>query len=149
MNSKDWLSVLKLAAAWQLDSARQAALDALRDAEPAIRIVVARRFDVPEWFTPAVNALAQRQAPLGLDDFIQLRALGTDEGAVELMLKVAEVRESMHIRPAVQHTCLTNGKGNCYQHNRHATICSVDRLVWPSRADINFTTCIEKVFGDY
>ena len=76
---------------WQFQDIRTKAIKAMEDpmlgmdADPVYQIVVARKFDVPEWLVPSLNALVQREKPLDLSDGVRL--------GMEWALKVAEARE--------------------------------------------------------
>ncbi|KAH9927031.1 hypothetical protein B0H21DRAFT_826507 [Amylocystis lapponica] len=88
LTTDEWISVLKLAHMWQFDAIRTAAIRALSTSlpDPLTRIVLARDYAVAEWLVPALNALAQRAAPLAMCD---IDTLGWDYA-----LRLAAVRET-------------------------------------------------------
>lgn len=87
----EWASVLKLSTKWEFKMLRQAAIDALIALQigPVDRIVLARQYDIRHWMVPALNELAKRPQPLGLEE-------GTKLG-LETALKLASVRERVMI----------------------------------------------------
>ncbi|KAL4075294.1 hypothetical protein V8B97DRAFT_2022287 [Scleroderma yunnanense] len=87
----EWTSVLKLSTKWDFKRLRQAAVDALLASQigPVDRIVLARQYDIRHWLVPALNELAKRQQPLGLDEGARL--------GLETALKLASVRERLMV----------------------------------------------------
>ncbi|KIM58140.1 hypothetical protein SCLCIDRAFT_1218881 [Scleroderma citrinum Foug A] len=87
----EWASVLKLSTKWEFKVLRQAAIDALIALRigPVDRIVFAEQYDIKQWMTPALNELAKRLQPLGLEE-------GTRLG-LETALKLASVRERVMV----------------------------------------------------
>lgn len=82
------MSALKLATMWSFETIRTTALDRLSTLlqdDPARRVVVANNYNVDGWLLPALNALAQRTEPLGVDDVVIL--------GLDCVLRLARVRE--------------------------------------------------------
>jgi len=87
----EWTSVLKLSTKWEFRMLRLAAIDTLISLQigPVERIVLARQYDIRHWMAPALNELAKRPQPLGLEEGIRL--------GLETALKLASVRERMMV----------------------------------------------------
>ncbi|KAH7928706.1 hypothetical protein BV22DRAFT_1082490, partial [Leucogyrophana mollusca] len=83
----DWISVLKLSDMWDLEIAKQLAIDHLGPAaiDPVDRICLATDCNVRQWLLPAFNDLAKRKEPIGIND--------VDKLGIDLALKVAAIRE--------------------------------------------------------
>ncbi|KZP28467.1 hypothetical protein FIBSPDRAFT_779866 [Athelia psychrophila] len=96
MTSSEWTSVLRLSTMWGFESLRDLAISTLSnlfsvpsftsDLDPVERACLARDYDVDEWLVPALNALAQREDPLSVQEGMRL--------GWELAMQVANVRES-------------------------------------------------------
>ncbi|KAF9228861.1 hypothetical protein BS17DRAFT_724751 [Gyrodon lividus] len=84
-----WTSVLELATLWAFDHARKEAIEALAvlPITPVDKIVLATKYDIKDWMLPAINAMAQRVEPIGVED---VNRLGLD-----FALKIASVREQI------------------------------------------------------
>lgn len=83
------MAVLKLSTMWNFARMREISLTWLHsnlNFDPALKLTVARRFDINEWLVPALNTLAQRTAPLAHRDY---ELLGPD-----WTLMLAQVRET-------------------------------------------------------
>lgn len=88
MTCVEWTSVLRLASLWSFDGLRDIAITNLTELlkDPVEKASLAGEFEVDEWLLPALNELAQREEPIGVEE---ARRLGW-----ELALKIAAVRES-------------------------------------------------------
>jgi hypothetical protein len=64
--------------------------------DPILRISVAKKFNIPSWYVPAINKLAQRPEPLDDNDAERLLVLGTHRGVLRFALRLGQVRESLH-----------------------------------------------------
>jgi hypothetical protein len=85
---QEWTSVLKLATMWQMDKFRELAITSMSNlqVDPIDKIVIATDYHISEWLLPALNQLAQREAPINVSDVGRL--------GLDCALKIAEVRES-------------------------------------------------------
>jgi len=88
MTSTEWTSVLKLSTMWSFDSLREQAIQNMSrlSIDPVERAALAHEYSVDEWLLPALNELAQREEPIGIEE---ARRLGW-----ETALQIAAVRES-------------------------------------------------------
>ncbi|KIJ63371.1 hypothetical protein HYDPIDRAFT_156204 [Hydnomerulius pinastri MD-312] len=85
----EWTSALKLSLLWEFTSIRDQSLVELRTLleDPIDRILLAKEFDIEgEWLLEAMNELARRPKPLGMEDVERL--------GVEFVIQMAAVRES-------------------------------------------------------
>jgi hypothetical protein len=84
--------VLKLSTIWGFHAVRDQAIARLSSlaVEPIEKIILAKQYRVVQWLVPHLNALAQRDKPLSLDEGKRVASvLGW-----ALVMKIAEVRES-------------------------------------------------------
>ena len=88
LSYEQWTSVLHLSTGWGFDSLRELVLRSIEPPTAYDRLLLARRYAVDHWITPALTALCERTAPISLDE-----ARGM---SVEDVVLVATVRE--HIR---------------------------------------------------
>jgi hypothetical protein len=58
-------------------------------ADPILGIIVAKQFDIPEWFIPALNRLVRHQDGLTETDIERLMHLGSPRGILNFAIKVA------------------------------------------------------------
>jgi hypothetical protein len=65
---------------------------------------VAKRFEIPQWFVPALNILAQREDTLNEKDMERLMDLGSPNGVCKFLLKVAQLRETLFKQLTGTHT---------------------------------------------
>ena len=88
MTSTEWTSVLKLSTMWSFDLLRDLAIKNMSQLSinPVERAALASEFSINEWLLPALNDLAQREEPIGIEE---ARRLGW-----ETALQIAAVRES-------------------------------------------------------
>jgi hypothetical protein len=99
LSGQEWMSVLNLATVWNFKSVKETAvgeLDVYTQHDPILKLIVAKRFDIPRWFVPAIHGVARREAPLDDNDFERLKELGPPEAICKFMLKIAQVRESFY-----------------------------------------------------
>jgi hypothetical protein len=142
-------------AIWGLEDARQRAIDNLADlgkTDIILRLIVAKQYNVHDWFVPAINTLAQRSDPLGSDDLARLRVLGDMSEVCELMLKIAAVRESLLSNQGLSNICssLYVILPICMTHGRRIVdwTCNPNyNLDVADRASHDFTKRICEVFG--
>jgi len=89
---REWASVLKLATMWEFTDLRLLAIRSLAPMldDPIEQIDLAKNCDVKEWLLPAMNKLAQREQPMGIEDTARL--------GVETVLKIGAVRECCSLR---------------------------------------------------
>jgi|ERR1700676_2442696 hypothetical protein len=88
MSSTEWTSVLKLSTMWSFDDLRDLAILNMSQLsiDPIERAALAKEYSIDEWLLPALNELAQREEPIGIEE---ARRLGW-----ETALQIAAVRES-------------------------------------------------------
>jgi hypothetical protein len=94
---EDIIPVLKLATLWNFAFVRAWSIDALApyaNDDPILKIVVAQKHRVIEWLVPGLNALARREQALTPADVARMKALGNADVVMDLVLKIAYVRES-------------------------------------------------------
>jgi hypothetical protein len=155
LTSEQWLAVLKLSTIWDLTDARQRAIDNLADlgkTDLILRLIVAKQYNVHDWFVPAINTLAQRSDPLGSDDLARLRVLGDMGEVCELMLKIAAIRESLLPSQEISNGCftITGSLPICKTHERRIAdwTCNPNyNLNVADRASHDFTKRICEVFS--
>jgi hypothetical protein len=97
LNADEAMSVLKLSTLWDFPSVRHMAINSLSSftlEDPILKIVASQMYSIHDWLVPAVNALAQREQPLTLADVSRLKVLGDADVVMDLVLKIAHVRES-------------------------------------------------------
>ncbi|KAH7890554.1 hypothetical protein F5I97DRAFT_1940329 [Phlebopus sp. FC_14] len=127
---EQWTSVLKLSALWMLEQVRQIAINALAsvDLTAVERLVLAMEYDITDWFIPAVNDIARRPEPIGMEDVNHL--------GVEVALKIAAVREQLTFKVVQEHS-----KSRKPFHVYEFT-------VGPRHAqNLDFTPCIRDIFN--
>ena len=87
----EWTSVLKLSTMWCFTRLRRTAIDTMKPmliyGDPVQCIVLSRKYEVHEWLSPGLHALARRDAPLQFDE---VNVLG-----ILTIIRMAEVRESV------------------------------------------------------
>jgi hypothetical protein len=147
LTPEEWTSVLKLATVWNFESARQMAhgeLETCSAADPILRLIVAKRFNFPLWFVPAINALAERKAPLDETDCDRLLELGNPRAIFKFILKIAKVREGF--RPWSTPNCHNEGEaGWCNAHDKPLRYCpSAEETI--GRGSHYFIDAIKDVF---
>ena len=125
LEPSQWKSVLKLANLWQFDVIRNVAIKSLQPVvnkmTPQATIVMARRFEVEKWLLDAVEVMAKRPEPIGVED---VEVIGLEDA-----LRVAHVREqAMEVQKA-----LSGGR-----------TWNID---WKERSALNFRPTIMLVFG--
>lgn len=96
MTPSEWTSVLRLSTMWGFETLRDLAISTLSTLfslpsfnsylDPVERACLARDYHVDDWLLPALNALAQREDPLTVEEAMRL--------GWELAMQVANVRES-------------------------------------------------------
>jgi len=87
LSYEQWTSVLHLSTGWGFDSLRKLVLRSIEPPTAYDRLLLARRYAVDHWITPALTALCERTAPVSLDE-----ARGM---SVEDVVLVATVREQI------------------------------------------------------
>jgi hypothetical protein len=101
--------------------------------DPILKVILAKKYNVPDWFMPSLTALAQRDEPLGYVDFERLREIGSTEYAVDFLLRIARVRETCLQPAAPIHYCTDR---------EHCSVCNVK-----VRSNHDFSAAIRKVFA--
>jgi hypothetical protein len=88
MTCAEWKSVLKLSTMWNFDVLRDLAVKSMSELpiDAVEKAALAREYDIDEWLLPALNELAQREDPIGVDEALRL--------GLEQAVKIAAVRES-------------------------------------------------------
>ncbi|TCD60244.1 hypothetical protein EIP91_010508 [Steccherinum ochraceum] len=124
LSAPQWQSVLKLANLWDFQVTRRTAITHLQpvvaEMTPQEALVMARRHDVDKWLVDAVEVMAKRAEPMGMDD---VNVIGVEDA-----LRVANVREqAMNI---LKSSSIVSGW--------------VD---WKERSALKFRPTIKAVFG--
>jgi hypothetical protein len=149
------MSVIKLASVWNLERVRQTAieeLDAYGATDPVLRLIVAKKFNIPRWFVPAVNQLARRKEPLNSQDLERFQELGSLAAACRFILGVGHVRESWQLASMSPNTSCQfqyNTSMYCYSHQQTtypSKYGAVANTVPAERENHDFTTEICRVF---
>jgi len=88
MTCAEWTSVLKLSTMWNFEGLRDLAVKSMSrlPIDPVEKTALAMEYDIDGWLLPAINELAQREDPIGIEE---ARRLG-----LEVAMKIAAVRES-------------------------------------------------------
>jgi hypothetical protein len=153
LSADEWMSVLKLAKAWGIDEVQKTAIDALDECtrgDPIFQLILAKRFDLPQLFVPAILELARRAEPMGLKDFERLQEIGSPAGVCGFVLKIAHVREGFDPVPfSTPSDCsiTVTSSHYCRTHSDHASGCNTRwKAQKLSRATYDFTALIETVF---
>lgn len=84
----EWVSVLHMSDRFICERVRHCAivkLAPLIEENPSFKYHLAKRYDIVDWKLPALNMLAQRAKPMGMDD---VKLLGEDT-----VLMIAAMRE--------------------------------------------------------
>jgi hypothetical protein len=82
---------------WEMESVRVTAIKQLEkygEDDPLLRLIIAKRLNIPHWFVPAMSKLCQRSTPLDHKGLTRLSVLGNPQKVFEFMLKIGQVRES-------------------------------------------------------
>jgi hypothetical protein len=152
------MSVLKLSTVWDFAAIRTTAIKALEmygKEDPVLRIIIAKKYNIPEWFVPAVNALAQRKEALKEEEMKRLLDLGSMWGVCRFLRMLSEVRESCYETTSSDSSyCSWEGPPNpsivtpypvCGIHQKSLISCEI----WskPYRSEYDFTRNIAVVFG--
>ncbi|RDX55947.1 hypothetical protein OH76DRAFT_1477646 [Lentinus brumalis] len=82
-----WVAVLDLATRWEIPSARSWALEALKSEQCTTRLMLARKYDIVEWWTTTMQSLVARRSPLTREEF--------DILGVDLAVRVVALREGI------------------------------------------------------
>lgn len=124
LSAPQWESVLKLANLWDFEVMRRTAINHLQcvvdEITPQNALVMARKYDVDKWLIDAVDVMAKRAEPVGMDD---VKVIGIEDA-----LLVANVREQ-----AMQ-ILKSSSRGSGW----------VD---WKERSALKFRSTIKAVFG--
>lgn len=99
----EWLSVLKLADQWCMDTVRAHAIEMMTDidVDPVEKVVVARRYSITYWIAPALNAILQRSQTLNEKDVGRL-GLSTALRLVEIRERLKQDYSHMYLLPTRQ-----------------------------------------------
>ncbi|KIJ12540.1 hypothetical protein PAXINDRAFT_136955 [Paxillus involutus ATCC 200175] len=97
-----WTSVLKLASLWDFDGVREKAIEALEalDITPVDKVALAMQYNIEKWMIPAINAMAQRPEPIGVED--------VDRLGLDAALKIARIREQVFLRTVYSPASMSN-----------------------------------------
>jgi hypothetical protein len=87
LSYEEWKSVLHLSTCWDFTSIRRLALNNIQPPTPHDRLLLARTYSVDDWVVPALSALCERRAPLGLYEARRMD--------IEDVVLVATVREDI------------------------------------------------------
>jgi hypothetical protein len=135
LTSNEWMSVLKLSTIWGFHAVRSTAIEnlsAFATDDPVLKVIVAKKYSVVDWLVPALNALAQRNEPLGYADFERFKDIGTVDYVVDFLLRLAQVREKI---TSTQY---------CSYHASYTCSCYTRTL---NRSGHDFTASIRDVFA--
>lgn len=88
MTCTEWKSVLKLSTMWNFEVVRNLAIQSMSELpiDAVEKAALAREYEIDEWLLPALNELAQREEPIGVEEALRL--------GMEQALRIAAVRES-------------------------------------------------------
>ncbi|KAG6879024.1 hypothetical protein C0992_005774 [Termitomyces sp. T32_za158] len=91
--TEEWIAVLNLSTRWKMLDIRNLAIRQLNVAnvDPIDRIVLARRYHIPQWLTSSLVPLIRRESSLSTDEVEKL--------GFELALKIFRIRDSSRILP--------------------------------------------------
>jgi hypothetical protein len=106
---EEWVSVLKLSTIYGFHSVRATTIENLTSFaadDPILKVVVAKKYDVPNWLATGLNALAQRDEPLGFPDFERLQDIGDTTYVIDFLLRIAHIGESYSAPTANQGTAM-------------------------------------------
>jgi hypothetical protein len=143
--------VLKLSSMWQFHKIRATAIKNMETITMDLvdKIIIARRFDIPTWLVPTLNALIQRESPVGLSEGNRL--------GMEWVLKVAEVREICATTNRACTNCSYTGPARCNNcSSTTANRCGSCSTYLPNatttekrgaRSNVDYSTDIRAVFG--
>ena len=128
--------MLKLSSMWQFHKIRATAIKNMETITMDLvdKIVIARKFDIPTWLVPTLNALIQRESPVGLSEGNRL--------GMEWVLKVAEVRERGATTATQNRAC--SNCGSCSTYLSNATVTTGKR---GAKSNVDYSTDIRAVFG--
>lgn len=169
LSPEEWMSVLKLSTVWEFDAIRTTAIDELDEygkCDPILRIIVAKRFNIPQWFLPAVNHFAQRTEAPDDHDLERLLSIGSPSGVFKFLLKVGQLRETLDREPVstnsttINESCVWDdakddlGEYFCETHGAYFRTCpmagssSTQRhTLMPRRSQHDFTTEAARIFN--
>ncbi|KAI6043402.1 hypothetical protein EDC04DRAFT_2562969, partial [Pisolithus marmoratus] len=146
LDQAQWISVLKLSTMWEFDELRNVAIQHLDQPSPSFnaadtpppfnpvdKFALASKYDIKEWFLPALLALARRSKPISVEEG---RLIGFENA-----LKVAAVREELKM------TRVMNSIPRNYTlkppHER-----SIQSSADKEEENRNFTSIIREAFSD-
>ncbi|KAJ3849334.1 hypothetical protein EV368DRAFT_47492, partial [Lentinula lateritia] len=89
----EWTSVLKLSDMWCMDVVKEHAISTMNrfsGVDPVDKVVVAKKYGITSWLTPAINAIIQRSQPWNERDVERL--------GLSTVLKLAEFRDRLQPR---------------------------------------------------
>jgi hypothetical protein len=121
------------------------ALASYADQDPVLKIFAALKYDIPGWLVPGVNALAQRDQALTSLDVARFKLIGDADVVMDLVLKIARVRESFV-------PCLVQSLGSLAIDSSIPPHCSHSQSSTAysgvcNRRQRDFTTCICAAFN--
>jgi hypothetical protein len=137
LTSTEWVSVLKLSTIWGFHSVKATAMDNLAtfaNDDPVLKVVVAKKYNIPDWFVSGLNALVQRTEPLAFADFERFKEIGSSDYVVDFFIRVSRVRESY---------TSTSQSGYCRYHE-----CACQRSgATTQRSSYDFSASVRDVFA--
>jgi hypothetical protein len=149
LSADEWKSVLKLASAWEFPALRDAAIEQLskvKELDLIEKLIIAVRFHIDAWVVDTLNALAKRDAPIGIADAERLLPVV----GLEYVLKIGQVREdgtgvnASAVVPAHNYSCAYCSRS--YACN-YANTSIITNASGQSRSQRDYTPVIRSVFG--
>jgi len=140
----EWIAVLKLSHRWGMSSTRKFVMSKLSSKGstlgPLEMAGLALELDIKEWLVPALDALAKREEPMSK---VEVERLG-----IEVVLKLAEVRESLIARKYEAYTQVRQFSGfRTTAQTERVTTTEVTLDVGKRRAEhLTFQKIIQEVF---
>ncbi|KAI5983060.1 hypothetical protein EDD15DRAFT_2179678, partial [Pisolithus albus] len=143
LDRNQWISVLKLSTMWDFHGLRNAAIQHLdvssKSLNPIDKVELALQYDIKEWLLPALLALAQRSAPISVEEG---RRIGFENA-----LKLASVREKLKLRTVEEKIDLPHRRSGevtrTYEYNTRCLVVG-DRDKEAEKLD--YTPFICKIF---
>lgn len=130
---------------WGFSAVRAAAIAKLSEMtlDPIDKVILAKKHNVDRWLIPALNELAQREAPLDIKDALRLEPVV----GLEFILKLAQVRESS---VTVQSSMTSSEQNALCQPCKDCTCAGRKQSALPrseSRATHDYTQIIHAVYA--
>jgi predicted Zn-ribbon and HTH transcriptional regulator len=139
------MSLLGIASSLMFPTVRDIAITQLAQytlQDPILKLIAAKKYGLDDWLVSAFNALAQRDEPLNPADVQRLYALGKAEDVMDLILKIAAIRERFSTSTTAA------GCASCRPCASHSVLkCVADCTLSVSRATYDFTPHIHELLG--